>query len=94
MNRLCQKGTRARAAYRATSYAEPKRITPGAQQPTAWDGMDHRTRLLIAGAGIAGLSALIRLLFVITPVIFGQIFGAESPELSPQLFALSDRNAR
>ena len=34
--------------------------------------MDHKTRLLIAGAGIAGLSALTQLLFVITklPVIF------------------------
>jgi hypothetical protein len=34
--------------------------------------MDHRTRILIAVAGIAGLSALIQLLFVITklPVIF------------------------
>jgi hypothetical protein len=34
--------------------------------------MDHRTRILIAVVGIAGLSALIQLLFVITklPVIF------------------------
>ena len=28
--------------------------------------MDYKTRLLIAGAGIAGLSALTQLLFVIT----------------------------
>jgi len=36
------------------------------------EDMDHKTRLLIAGAGIAGLSALTQLLFVITklPVIF------------------------
>lgn len=47
------------------------------------DGMDHRTRVLIAGAFIAGLSALTQLLFVMTklPVIFwsdllGGIFGA------------------
>jgi hypothetical protein len=34
--------------------------------------MDHRTRILIAVASIAGLSALTQLLFVITklPVIF------------------------
>jgi hypothetical protein len=34
--------------------------------------MDQRTRLLIAGTGLAGLSALVQLLFVITklPVIF------------------------
>lgn len=34
--------------------------------------MNHRTRILIAAAGIAGLSALTQLLFVITklPVIF------------------------
>lgn len=34
--------------------------------------MDHRTRILISAAGIAGLSALTQLLFVVTklPVIF------------------------
>jgi hypothetical protein len=34
--------------------------------------MDHRTRILIAATGIAGLSALVQLLFVTTklPVIF------------------------
>jgi hypothetical protein len=39
---------------------------------TLGDDMDRKTRLLIAGAGIAGLSALTQLLFVITklPVLF------------------------
>lgn len=45
--------------------------------------MDHKTRILIAGAFIAGLSALTQLLFVMTklPVIFwsdllGGVFAA------------------
>lgn len=40
--------------------------------PHLGEEMDHKTRLLIAGAGIAGLSALTQLLFVVTklPVIF------------------------
>lgn len=34
--------------------------------------MDHRTRILISATGVAGLSALTQLLFVVTklPVIF------------------------